>query len=221
MKIINPSYMILTELDDGKEILKDIEFAARSCYKSEDRITKDSAVGLIKNLVKRGHTAMLEFGDIVVKFICNRGFTHEMVRHRLASYAQESTRYCNYSKEKFGNELTFILPPFLIKEHEDLREIKEVEKQTVAYSEWIRAMIDAEVHYLRMINVGCSPNEARGVLPIDIKTEITVKANLTEWRHIFSKRTPNTAHPSMQQLMRPLCEELKTKIPILFDEFVW
>ena len=207
MKIINPGYEILTDINGGK-ILKDIELAARTCYKSEDKIGRGSAEELVRILLKRGHEAMIEFGDIAVKFVCNRGFTHEMVRMRLCSFAQESTRYCNYGKD---GEITFIRPPFLL-------ESNELDQ---CFRVWKGAMREAEMNYLKLIKLGCSPQEARGVLPIDVKTEIVVKTNIREWRHIFKLRTARAAHPSMQQLMRPLCEELKDKIPLVFDDIIW
>ena len=149
MKIINPSYEILTEINNS--FLKQIEIAGRTCYKSEDRITDDSAKLFVKKLIERGHEAMIECApSIVVKFICNRGFTHELVRHRICSYAQESTRYCNYSKDKHNNEITFIRPPFLLVENQ----------KNLKYRIWSDAMKDSEVHYLDLITNGCSPQEA-------------------------------------------------------------
>ncbi len=112
MKIISPSFEILTPLD-GKTILKHIELCGRVCYKSEDKITDTSAAAFVAGIIKRGHEAVLEHFNITIKFICDRGVSHELVRHRLASYCQESTRYCNYSKEGFGGEITVIRPAFL------------------------------------------------------------------------------------------------------------
>lgn len=206
MKIIEPSYEILTDIN-GQKILKDIEMAARTCYKSEDKISNGSEIDLVQKLIARGHGAMIEFADIAVRFVCNRGFTHEMVRHRLCSFAQESTRYCNYSKDKFGNELTFIKPAWYDDEKttDDMR------------SRWEIAMVNAEISYLELTGYGMAPQDARGVLPIDIKTEIVVKANVREWIHIFKMRTAIAAHPSMKQLMRPLQAEFRNKIPIVFE----
>lgn len=205
MKIINPTYAILDpDPIDGPKILRQIEQAARTCYKSENRITKGSAEKLIEALIKRGHHAMLEFGpSITVNFVCNRGFTHELVRHRIASFAQESTRYCNYYNRDGG--ITVISPIYFKGEH-------------VAYTRWEHAMRKAEKAYLFLISIGRSPQEARGVLPIDLKTEINIKANIREWRHILKLRTSTAAHPQMRQLMCPLLTEFKTKIPILFND---
>ena len=209
MRIIEPSFEIISPTEiNGNDILKEIEKIARTCYKSEDKITDLSAQDLIRQLLKRGHEAMLEFGpSITVKFICNRGFTHELVRHRIASYAQESTRYCNYSKEKHGNEITVIKP--------------SVPMSLNNYNFWVESMKACEQAYMHLIKHGVPPQIARGVLPIDVKTEINIKANLREWRHIFKLRTSVAAHPSMHQLMRPLLKQLQTNIPIIFDDITY
>jgi len=208
MKIIKPSYEILTPISDGgiKE-LQHIERIARVCYKSEDKISQDgeSAKQLIKMLIDRKHEAMLEHGSISVLFICDRGVSHELVRHRMASFAQESTRYCNYSKDKFGNELTFIEPCFW---HE--REYK--------YEDWERAVLEAEDSYFELLDIGASPQEARTVLPNSLKTEIVMTANYREWRHFFKLRCAEAAHPQMRELTRPLLRELHDKLPIIFDD---
>lgn len=209
MKIIEPSYEVLTS-EDGLTILQNIEYAGRTCYKSEDAITRDSCYKFVEMILKRGHESVLEHESISVRFICNRGFTHELVRHRLAAYSQESTRYCNYSKEKFGNEITVIIPQSL-KSSENAR----------LFNVWKSAMEESEKSYFLLIESGCSPQIARGVLPIDLKTEIVITANLREWRHIFNLRTSNAAHPSMQQLMRPLLKEFQKRIPIVFDNISW
>jgi len=211
MKVINPRYEIISPSPlKGKEILQQIEMAGRTCYKSEEKITNDSCIQFAKNLIKRKHMPMIEFGaSITVKFICNRGFTHELVRHRLTSLAQESTRYCNYSKDKHDNQITVIKP-------------RDFDKwDSSSRNHWIKAMKEAERHYILMLDRKRSPQEARGVLPIDIKTEINIKANIREWRHIFIMRTADAAHPSMQQLMRPLLDEFKQKIPVLFDDIAY
>ena len=120
MKIINAGFQILTNIN-GMEMLKAIEYIARTCYKSENSITELSAVKMVENLIRSGHEAMLEHQSISVKFIVDRGVSHELVRHRMASYAQENTRYCNYSKDKFGNEITVIKPCFLDEDKENYR----------------------------------------------------------------------------------------------------
>ena len=208
MRIIEPSFKILTPISDGGiEELKHIERIGRVCYKSEEKITEDgeSAKKFIKMLVSRGHEAMIEHGSISVKFVCDRGVSHELVRHRIASFAQESTRYCNYSQDKFGNELTFIKPCFW-------------EEDSVNYKFWLSAMHSAEYFYLQMIDHSATPQEARALLPNSLKTEITITANYREWRNIFKLRTAMAAHPQMREIMRPLLDEFKKRIPVLFDD---
>ena len=204
MRIINASYHIETPID-SKQILKQIEKAGRTCYKSEDRITDESAKSFVRMLIERGHESVLEHESITVRFICDRGVSHEIVRHRLASYSQESTRYCNYSGDGFGRELTFIKPYFL----------KEI---TGAYKSWRKAMFVAEKAYFSMLNWGCAPQEARSVLPNSTKTEIVMTANLREWRHFLKLRTAKAAHPQMRELTVPLLKELQERIPVVFDD---
>lgn len=208
MRIIEPSYEILTEISEGgiKE-LQHIEKIGRVCYKSEDKITEDgeSAKKFVKMLIGRGHEAMIEHSSLSVKFIVDRGVSHELVRHRIASFAQESTRYCNYSKDKFDNGITFIKPFFFVED-------------TQNYKEWVHAMGMAEKSYLQMLKDGATPQEARSVLPNSTKTEITITANYREWRNFFKLRTAKVAHPQMTQVTRPLLRELKEKLPIIFDD---
>jgi thymidylate synthase (FAD) len=162
-------------------------------------------------LLKRGHEAMIEHGGVVtVKFICDRGVSHEIVRHRLASYGQESTRYCNYSADKFDNEITVIEPCFWIKE--------KVEAPSTLYVTWMDTCQQAEKAYFDLLKQGAQPQEARSVLPNSLKTEIGVMMNMREWRHFFKLRTPLTAHPQMRELTIPLLEEFRSRIPILFDD---
>lgn len=203
MKIIEPSYEILTQID-AENILRLIESAGRVCYKSEGNIEEGTAWEFVKRIIKQGHESVLEHFNVSVRFICNRGFTHEMVRHRIASYSQESTRYCNYSLEKNGGQVTFIKPIWF-------------EHKPALLAKWKDAMVWAESFYLDLLRNEASPQQARGVLPIDLKTEIIVTANLREWRHIFKLRTSQKAHPSMRQLMVPLLAEMKTLLPIIFE----
>lgn len=230
MIFIKPSYEILTNID-GEKILKNIEKIARLCYKSENKINDDSAKVLIKSLISRDHTAMIEHESISVKFICDRGVSHEIVRHRLASFAQESTRYCNYSnKEKFGNHLSVIVQPGMNPDeftphYANFETIVEewfgntlMDHDAIDY--WLFANCVAEFCYLSLIRKGWTPEQARSVLPTDIKTEIVVTANLREWRNIFKLRTAKAAHPQMRELMIPLLNEFKEKIPIIFDDII-
>lgn len=204
MKIISPSHEILF-MPDTDIILKKIELAGRTCYKSEDKITPESASGFVKGIVRSGHHSVIEHMNITVRFICDRGVTHELVRHRLAAYSQESTRYANYSKDKFGNEITVIKPFFW-------------EHDSEAYKDWLDAMKYAEAVYLRLIKSGATPEQARSVLPNSLKTEIVMTANLREWRHVFNLRCSRPAHPQIRELMLPLLNELKNKIPVVFDD---
>lgn len=208
MKIINASTEILTPIT-GDELQR-IEYAGRTCYKSEDKITDDSAKKFVENLIKRGHEAMLEHSSLSVKFICDRGVSHELVRHRMASFAQESTRYCNYSQDKFGKELIFIKPKFF-------------KEGTDSYKYWENAMADAENYYFSMLDFGCTPQEARSVLPNSIKTEVVMTANYREWRHFFwlrAARKTGPAHPQMEELTVPLLYEVSGLIPVVFDDIV-
>lgn len=204
MKIIKAGYEILSEIN-GDKMLQSIEKAARTCYKSEDLITEDSAKKLVANLLSRGHEAMIEHENFSVKFICDRGVSHEIVRHRVASYAQESTRYVNYSKGKFGNEITVVEPCFW-------------GSDSIKYSLWEDACAYAERTYLRLIEEESSPQEARSVLPNSLKTEIVMTANLREWRHFFKLRTAKVAHPQMREITIPLLKELQNRIPLIFDD---
>ena len=204
MKIINASYHIETPID-GAEILKRIEKAGRTCYKSEDRITEESAENFVRMLIERGHESVLEHESITVRFICDRGISHEIVRHRLASFSQESTRYCNYSNYRFGSELTVIKPCFL-------------KEKTGAYMSWFAAMHLADIMYSDMLAEGCTPQEARSVLPSSTKTEVVMTANLREWRHFLKLRTAKAAHPQMRELTVPLLHELQERIPVVFDD---
>lgn len=220
MKLINAEYEILTPISEGgiKE-LQHIEKVARVCYKSEDLITEDgeSAKKMIKMLIGHDHTAMIEHSSLSVKFIVDRGVSHELVRHRIASFAQESTRYINYSKDKFGNECGFINLNKAIDLDSKMKNMNSTEIDSIL-TEWERAMIDAEKHYMNMINRGATPQIARSVLPNSTKTEITITANYREWRNFFKLRTAKAAHPQMKEVTIPLLKELKTKLPIIFDD---
>ena len=205
MKIINASYRIETPTYSGEELLKGIEQAGRTCYKSEDRITEESAKSFVQKLIERGHESVLEHESITVRFICDRGVSHEIVRHRIASFSQESTRYCNYSNDRFGYEITFIKPYFL-------------KEGTAAYALWSTAMHLANIMYSDMLAEGCTPQEARSVLPNSTKTEVVMTANLREWRHFLKLRTSKAAHPQMRELTVPLLHELQERIPVVFDD---
>ena len=209
MRVINAGYEIISDLN-GAEILKHIERCARVCYKSEDRITDGSAEKMVAALIRSGHEAMLEHYSFTVKFICDRGIANELVRHRIASFAQESSRYCCYAKDKFGKELTFINPCFW-------------EPDSDNYARWFHEMDEAEKTYLAMIEDGATPEQARDVLPMSIKTEIVMTANLREWRHFFKLRAEGVTgkpHPQMLEITIPLLKELKQKILVVFDDIM-
>lgn len=207
MRVVRPQYTILTNINNNS-ILKKIEAAGRTCYKSEEKITDDSAEKFVKMLIKRGHLSVLEHEGFSVRFIFDRGVSHEIVRHRIASFSQESTRYCNYCADKFDKELSVI-------------DVKPHLKNEASYNIWMGAMHFAERAYTEMIAKGERPEIARGVLPNALKTEIVVTANLREWRVIFEQRTAKVAHPQMREVMRPLLTEIKTEIPIIFDDITW
>ena len=204
MKIIEAGIELITPIN-GDVILKRIEQCGRVCYKSEGKITDDSAPAFVAAIIKRGHDAVLEHCSFTVKFICDRGVSHEIVRHRLASYCQESTRYCNYSKGDFNSEITVIEPCYL-------------NKGTFAYDEWKEACRRAESAYFNLLNWGLSPQEARAVLPNSLKTEVVMTANVREWRHFLKLRCSKAAHPQMREVATLLLKALKEKIPVLFDD---
>lgn len=204
MKVINADVEFITPID-GNTILKRIEECGRVCYKSEDRITDESAPKFVANLLSRGHEAVLEHCSFTVKFTCDRGVSHEIVRHRVASYCQESTRYCNYTKSGFGREITVIKPCFW-------------EDGSVQMSRWENAMKAAELIYMAMIDGGASPQEARSVLPSSLKTEVVMTANIREWRHFLKLRCAPAAHPQMREVALKLLTMVHKEIPILFDD---
>lgn len=172
MRIINPSFEIYKNIS-AEDILKNIEKFGRVCYKSESRITENSANSFVQRIIKRGHESVIEHEKITVKIICDRGVSHEIVRHRIASYSQESTRYCNYTDDKFGKELTFIRPCFW-------------EQNSKKYNIWYKQMESVEKNYFSLIDLGSTPEQARSILPNSLKTEIVITMNLREWRHFLN-----------------------------------
>lgn len=207
MKVIQQSYEILTDLSNPIEtILKPIERAGRICYKSENNITDDSCITFCKNILNRGHEAVIEHSQLSVKFIVDRAIANELVRHRIASYCQESTRYVNYSKDKFGNEIKVVEP-------EDL-----LPRDSTDYNIWWMSCKNAEEAYMAMLSNNVKPEIARNVLPLSTATEIIMTANIREWRNVMKLRTSSRAHPQMRSIMRKLLAEFKSKIPVLFDD---
>jgi thymidylate synthase (FAD) len=204
MKIVLPSFSY-NEPVDGAAMLQRIERAGRVCYKSEERISADSAESFIRRLLKSGHESVLEHEKITVTVICDRGVSHEIVRHRIASYSQESTRYCNYAGDRFGNELTFIQPCFF-------------EETDPKYQLWKEQMQRCEDAYFALIQSGAKPEEARSVLPNSLKTELVITMDLREWRHFFRLRTAPAAHPQMRELAFALLNAFQRDVPVLFDD---
>ena len=223
MKLVHQGHQILSRVSiDGIEELQRIEIAGRTCYKSEDKISPDgeSAKRFVKMIIDNGHEAMLEHSSLSVKFICSRGVSHEIVRHRLFSFAQESTRYCNYSKGKFGGECTFIVPPDQewgvdTEEYHDQYGGIEVGSTKGL---WYDALRIAEIDYMELLEAGWTPQEARDVLPNALKTEIVVTGNYREWRHFFKLRTDKAAHPHIRALAKETLEDIKLRIPVVFDD---
>lgn len=280
MKLIKPSFTILHQAPGLEGVYKQIELAGRTCYKSEDKITPDSAKAFVERMINSGHGAMLEHGTvylgmpietiipieangwgkyesnkyskggvvcsingekrvaittnlrvlvengwlddlqyiceptkyhekrITVRFICDRGVSHEFVRHRVFSFAQESTRYCNYSKDKFGNELTFIQPCYL--NEAGLAQYGPyhlVSRNKSPESIFICSLNNAEKDYLTLIESGWKAQEARAVLPNALKTELVMTGFVTDWQHFFDLRCASNAHPQARELAIPLYDE--------------
>jgi thymidylate synthase (FAD) len=202
MQIVNPSWEIMSPNPfDRESILRLIEIAGRTCYKSEDKITDESASKFVKMIRNRNHESVLEHVSITVKFVFDRGVSHELVRHRLCAFSQESTRYCNYGK---SGEIKVIDPSFW----------SHSSKQ---WKIWKDAMEYAEQAYLALLENGAKPQEARSVLPNSLKTEIVTTANLREWRHIFRMRTSEAAHPQIKEVMSPLQAHLQGILPEVFE----
>ena len=211
MNIVSPQ-IIIEDMADGEEMLKRIEKAGRTCYKSEDKIAVDSAKEFVRFIIQHGHETVLEHEKATVRLICDRGVSHEIVRHRIASYSQESTRYCNYSKDKFGSEISVIDVCFWK---------SESDRDKQKYEIWKKAMEEAEKAYLKLLELGATPQEARSVLPNSLKTEIVMTMNLREWRHFFKLRTSASGHPQMIEIARPLLDEFKRRIPVIFDDITY
>lgn len=245
MKVIKAHYDILNpNLNDPaavSDIYKRIELAGRTCYKSENKITDESAAIFVRKLIESGHEAMIEHAGMTVRFVVDRGISHELVRHRIASFAQESTRYCNYSKDKFGGEIVVIEPCFFNDiPDEDKQEMQESIKNNSFYAyrelqgshegsdkvnkinqyfNWYSACYGAENSYFTMLDWGATPQEARAVLPTSLKTEVIMTANMREWRHFFKLRSSEKygkPHPQMLEIASALLKECKEKMPELF-----
>jgi thymidylate synthase (FAD) len=207
MKVISASTEILNP-ENLQNANKFCEKIGRVCYKSEDLITDESADKFIKGIIKSGHETIIEHISVSVRFICDRGISHELVRHRVASFSQESTRYCNYSKDKHENQITLIEPCFW-------------GRQTPHWYEWIDTMEKVEESYLRMIAHGAQPQQARAILPNSLKTEIIMTCNLREWRHFFKLRAlgiTGKPHPQMLELTIPLLKKFAELNKTIFGD---
>jgi len=236
MKIISPKIEILDKIN-GDEILKKLEFAGRTCYKSEDKITSNSSKEFIKKAISLGHLSLIEHEKLTFKVVCDRGVTHEIVRHRLASYSQSSTRYCCYAKDKFGNEITVILPLWFrdlydtkkqkfSSNYEILKvmveggryEQNENVKNYKGINRWYASCTKAEIEYMNLIDLGFLAQQARAVLPNSLKTELVITMNMRELRYFLQLRTTPKCHPQVREITIPLLGYLKKKIPIIFDD---
>ncbi len=204
MKVLKPSVEFVTPVN-GAIILQRLEECGRVCYKSEDKITDGSAEKFIRGIIKSGHEAVLEHCSFTVKWIVDRGISHELVRHRLAAYCQESTRYCNYGKDRFENEITVIEPFYL-------------NRGTNGYHTWYEACIVTEKAYFDLLEFGCTPQEARVVLPTCLKTEVVMTADIREWRHFFRLRCSKAAHPQMREVAMQLLDMCCERMPVLFED---
>lgn len=211
MKIVSPSIEIFST-ESYEEMLRRVERAGRVCYKSEGSIQEGSAERFIKNILKRGHESVIEHGSITVKVTCDRGVTHEIVRHRIASYSQESTRYCNYANDKFDNQISCI--DVATGFQYDLNDEKDLQK----YQLWQEAMEAAERYYFRMLELGARPEEARSILPNSLKTEIVMTMNLREWRHFIRLRGSKAAHPQIREITKLLLSEFQERYPLFFED---
>lgn len=202
MRIVEP--WIQVEKFDGKQIMKRIERACRTCYRSEGKMTEDSYKKLLKNCLTRGHESVLEHEKITVRIYSDVGSYKDLTRHRFASFSVESTRYCSYDKDKYGNEITFMNPVYI--------EDKEI------YEIWKNTMQEIENGYIKMKELGATTDMCREVLPHSTAGEYTMTANIREWKHILSLRANNHVHPSIRQVMIPLLKYFKEEMPDIFDE---
>lgn len=209
MRIIKPEAHIMGAVD-GPAVLRHIELCGRTCYKSENKITAESAEKFVRGIIRSGHEAVLEHYNVSVRFVVDRGVSHEIVRHRIASYCQESTRYCNYGRGDFGTEITVIQPYFM---HPGMKD----------FQIWEKACSIAEDAYFDLLDYGCTAQEARDVLPNSLKTELVMTTNLREWRHFFKLRalgTTGAPHPQMREVATPLLREFAATIPVVFDDLI-
>ena len=217
MKIIDPKLYV--EEFNGRTIMRNIERACRTCYRSEGLMTDDSYKKLLSNCINRGHESVLEHEKITIKMVCDIGVYKDLTRHRFGSFSIESTRYCNYGKDKFDNEIKFIKPVFYKESWTD----KNYEGSGMDIDEekskiWYDTMENIEDSYMNMAKLGCTPDEMRMILPHSTAAEVTMTANIREWRHILDLRTKKMTHPAVRQLMIPLLLKFQYMMPELFGE---
>lgn len=203
MKIVNQGIEVLTKTP-YEDAVRLVEEAGRTCYKSESKGTVEGAEKFIRGIIKRGHESVIEHFTITVRVITDRGTTHQIVRHRLASYSQESTRYCNYSKDKFGNEITVIKPNF--------------DEDSLNYKNWKSCCEDSEIAYLHLLGDGATPEQARAVLPTCLKTELVMTMNAREWRHFLKMRLDKAAQKEIRDLAQMILDQFKEKYPVFFED---
>lgn len=207
MKIVDP--WIKVENFNGKQIMKNIERACRTCYRSEDKITEDSYKKLLQNCITRGHESVLEHEKITIKMFCDVGVYKDLTRHRFGSFSIESTRYCNYGKDKFDNEIKFIKPVFYIDNW--------IDEPNLLSEHWYETMELIEEKYIMMSNCGATPDQMRMILPHSTAAEVTMTANIREWKHILSLRCSKAAHPAIRQILIPLLLLFKKEMPEIFN----
>ena len=202
MKIIEP--IVEIEKVDYNQVMKNLERACRTCYRSEDKITEESYKTLLKNCINRGHESILEHEKITIRMTCDIGVYKDLTRHRHASFSIESTRYCNYGKDKFDNQIKFIEPV-------------NMEKNTELYKEWEKSCEEIEKRYIKMATLGATPDQMRMILPHSTAAVVTMTANIREWKHILSLRCTKHAHPAVEQVMIPLLVHLQNNMPEIFE----
>lgn len=205
MRIVEP--WVKVEKFDGKEIMRRIERACRTCYRSEGKMTEDSYKNLIKNCITRGHESVLEHEKITVRIYNDIGSYKDLTRHRFASFSVESTRYCSYDKDKYGNEIAVMNPVYI--------EDKEI------YENWKKTIEEMEKGYMKMKELGATTDMCRNLLPHSTVAEYTMTANIREWKHIFSLRANNHVHPAIRQVMIPLVKYFKEQMPEIFDDVAY
>lgn len=202
MRIVEP--WIKVEKIDGIQIMKKIEKACRTCYRSEGMVSEESYKNLLKNCLNKGHESVLEHEKITVRIYDDVGSYKDLTRHRHASFSIESTRYCSYDKDKYGNEIAFINPSYI--------------EDKAIYEEWKKAMQEIEVRYMRMKELGATTDMCREVLPHSVAAEYVMTANIREWKHILDLRASSHAHPAIRQLLIPLLLHFKKIMPEIFED---